>query len=347
MSDPRRQDDPGEQPAAVLRRLVNGYQVSQAIHVAATLGIADRLALAGGPCASDELAAATGCDPEALYRLLRALASVGVFVELDGRRFELNALGEHLRADAAPTLHGWAGFIGRPYYWEAWSRLIDSVRSGESAFRLTHGLGPWEYRATHPEEGAIFDRAMSSLTGQVSAAVVKAFDFSPFRRVVDVGGGSGAFVAEMLAAYPTVSAVVFDQPHVVAHLEPALAEGPLADRCTVIGGDFFSGVPAGADAYVLKSVIHDWPDAESIEILARCRAAGGDGGTVLLVERALAGPNDGPENKFSDLNMLVGPGGQERTADEYRALLTAAGWTLTRVVPTASPMMVLEARATG
>jgi hypothetical protein len=340
MSDPHH---PGEAPAAELRRLVNGYQVSQAIHVAATLGIADRLA--GGPCGSDELAVATGTDPGALYRLLRALASVGVFTELDDRRFELTAVGQHLRAAAAPTLHGWAAFIGRPYYWEAWSHLLDSVRTGENAFRLTHGMGPWEYRAAWPDEGAIFDRAMSSLTGQVSAAVVKAYDFTPFRRVVDVGGGSGAFVAELLSAYPTVSAVVFDQPHVVANLEPVLAGGPLADRCTVVSGDFFSGVPEGADAYVLKSVIHDWPDAESIEILAACRAAGGTGSTILLVERALAGPNEGPDNKFSDLNMLVGPGGKERTVDAYRTLFEAAGCRLTRVVPTASPVMVLEATA--
>jgi hypothetical protein len=298
--------DSAERPAAVLRRLVNGYQVSQALHVAATLGIADRLA--DGPRGCDELSRATGTDADALYRLLRALASVGVFTELDDRQFASTAVSDLLRSDAPVSLHGWASFIARPYYWEAWSHLIDSVRTGENAFRLTHGMGPWEYRAIHPEEGAIFDRAMASLTGQVSAAVVAAYDFSPFRRVADVGGGSGAFVAELLAAYPTVEAVVFDQPHVVANAQAVLVSGELADRCTFVGGDFFTAVPANVDAYVLKSVIHDWADAEAVKILTVCRTCGGPASTILVVERALSGPNEGPDNKFSDLNMLVGPG---------------------------------------
>jgi len=330
----------GQDPAATLRRLTNGYQVAQAIHVVATLGIADHIAAGVHGCR--ELAVATDADADALYRVLRALAAAGVFVEEDDRQFQLTAVGEHLRSDVPRSLAGWAAFIGRPNYWEAWGHLIDSVRTGENAFRLTHGVGPWEYRSTRPEESAIFDRAMTSLTSQVSAAVLAAYDFTPFARVADIGGGSGAFVVGLLTKYPDLSAVLFDQPHVVANAEAVLATGDLAPRCTIVGGDFFGAVPGGVDAYVLKAVVHDWPDAEAIRILSVCRASSPDA-TVLLVERELGGPNENTEGKFSDLNMLVGPGGQERTVEAYRALFEAAGYQLARVVPTASPVIVLEA----
>lgn len=333
----------GEDPVAALRRLVNGFQVSQAIHVAAVLGIADRIA--AGVHDSAALAEATGTDPQALYRVLRALAAAGVFAEHDDRRFDLTPIGEHLRSDGQPTLAGWVSFIGRPYFWEAWGHLLDSVRTGDNAFRLTHGVSPWEYRAAHPDESVIFDRAMASVTSQVSGAVLAEYDFSRFERVVDVGGGSGAFIAALLAACPTVTGVVFDQPHVVAVPEPVLQSGELAGRCTILGGDFFDSVPAGADAYVMKAVLHDWPDAEAIEILMRCRAAGGGSSTAIVVERVLAGPNEGADGKFSDLNMLVGPGGQERSVAEFAALFAAAGYEPPRVYPTASPMTVLEAAA--
>jgi len=335
--------DAREDPAVALRRLTIGFQVSQAVHVAATLGIADHVAAGVHDCA--ELAAATDSDPEALYRVLRALAAVGVFVERDGRHFDLAPIGEHLRSDATPSLRGWASFVGRPYYWQAWAHLLDSVHTGENAFQLTHGVSAWEYRASRPEESAIFDRAMAGLTRQVTAAVLAAYDFGPFACVADVGGGSGAFLVGLLTAYPNLSAVLFDQSHVVANADAVLS-GELAGRCTVVGGDFFASVPAGADAYVMKSVLHDWPDAEAVTILTNCRAAGGTGSTLLIVERALGEANENADNKFSDLNMLVVPGGQERTVDAYRALLDAGGYRLDRVIETASPMMILEAQAT-
>jgi hypothetical protein len=335
--------DTPEDPAAALRRLTIGFQVSEAIHVAATFGVADHVAAGVHDCA--DLAAATETDPEALYRVLRALAAVGVFVERDDRHFDLTPVGEHLRSDASPSLRGWASFIGRPYYWQAWSGLIESVQTGENAFQRLHGVSAWEYRAAHPDDGAIFDRAMAGLTRQVTAAVLTAYDFARFGCVADVGGGSGAFLVGLLSAYANLSAVLFDQPHVIANVDPALA-GELADRCTVIGGDFFVSVPAGADAYVVKSVLHDWPDAEAVTILESCRAAGGAGSTLLIVERALGDANAGADNKFSDLNMLVVPGGQERTVEAYHALLEPAGYRLDRVIETASPMMILEALAT-
>lgn len=329
-----------EQPSAALMRLVNGYQVSQAIHVAAALGIADRLK--DGPQRSDDLAASTGADPQALYRLLRALAAVGVFREGADRRFALTPLGECLRSDAADPVGPWAAFIGEQYHWETWGHLLDSVRSGRNAFRLGYGMSPWEYRAGKLEASQVFDAAMTALSRRVAEAVLAAYDFSPFTRVVDVGGGQGALLASILARHLGTRGVLFDQPHVVSHAEPVLRAAGVADRCEVIGGDFFEAVPAGGDAYVLKAILHDWEDASAAAILGSCRRAIAPGGRVVVIEREIGLANEAPESKFSDLNMLVMLGGQERTRSEYADLFAAAGFALARIVATAAGVSIVE-----
>jgi len=317
-----------------LRRLINGFQASQVIHVAATLGIADLLA--DEPRASQDLAEATGCDPEALYRLLRALAALGVLDERDGRLFALAPLGERLRTDAPGSLHAWAAFVGRDVQWRAWGALADSVRTGENAFRLVHGTDVWQFRAGRPDETAAFDAAMLSLTGSVNAQLLEAYDFGRFSTIVDVGGGRGALVAALRDAYPSSSFVLFDQPHVLDGVD-------LGDRVRVVAGSFFDEVPPGGDAYILKSIIHDWEDDDSVAILRTCRQAFDGDGSLLLVERDLGVPNEAPEAKLSDLNMLVNPGGRERTLDEYGALFEASGFTLVGATPTASGFQVIEA----
>jgi O-methyltransferase domain/Dimerisation domain len=330
-----------ERPSQALRRLVNGYQVSQAIHVAATLGIADLLA--DGPRASDDLAAATGAHPQALYRLLRALASVGVFHEEEGRRFSLTPLGDCLRADAPEPVGGWAAFIGRPPHWRAWGDLLHSVRTGENAFRHVHGAAVWDYRAQHPEEGVYFDGAMTANARQSTAAVLAAYDFGRFARVVDVGGGQGALLAAILAHHPGVRGVLLDQPQVVARAEGMLREAGVSARCEVVGGDFFASVPAGGDAYLLREILHDWEEAEAIAILRNCRQAMAPEGRLLAIEAVIGPPNEGAAGKFTDLTMLANPGGRERTREEYAALVGAAGFRLSGVVPTAMEHSVIEA----
>ncbi len=338
-------NEPDERPAAALRRLIDGYQVTQAIHVAVTLGIADLLA--GGPRGVEDLAEASRSHAPSLYRLLRALASVGIFHEEDHRRFSLTPFGGHLRADAPESLAGWAGLVGRPYYWQAWSELLHGIRTGENAFRHTHGVGVWEYRAHHPEEGAIFDRAMTSTSRQTDRAVVEAFDFGRFRTVVDVGGGHGAFLAAVLVAHPEMTGVLFDQPHVVARAGGLLEAAGVSDRCRIVGGSFFEQVPEGGDAYLLKEIIHDWEDEEAVALLRVCRRVVPPAGRVLLVERDLGGPNADPGPKFADLNMLVSPGGRERTVEEYAALFQAAGFRLSGTTTTPSVMQVLEGAPAG
>ena len=315
--------------AAELRRLVNGYQISNAIHVAATLGLADLLA--DGPKESVELAAVTDSDADAMYRLLRALASVGVFREDEGKVFGLTELGDGLRSDADDSIADWAVFVGRRVEREAWGSLSESVRTGENAFRLAHGVDVWEYRAQHPEEGAVFDRAMSARSRVVIPSLLGAYDFGRFGTIVDVGGGNGTLLAALLDEYPQLRGVLFDQPHVV--------DGVNLERCEVFTGSFFEAVPDGGDAYLLKWIIHDWEDEEATAILRTVRKRNA---TVLLVERIVGPPNETPEVKLIDLDMLVGPGGRERTLDEFEALFEAAAYRLVCATPTADGLHVIE-----
>jgi O-methyltransferase domain/Dimerisation domain len=328
-------------PNAEVRRLVTGFRVSQAIHVAVVLGISDLLA--DGPLAVAELAERTGSHERSLYRLLRALATAGVYEELDGQRFRSTPVGEELRTDAAESAAGQAAFIGRPAYWQAWSSLLHSVRTGENAFRAVHGQDVWAFRREHPDEGAACDNAMTSMSRAVAAASLDAYDFGRFASVVDVGGGRGALLAAILRRWPDLQGVLFDQPHVVAEAPSLLDSVGVAERCRIVTGSFFDAVPTGGEAYVLKSIVHDWSDAEAIAILRNCRRAMPSGATLLIVERVIPGPNEGFDATFSDLNMLVSPGGQERTLDEFAALLSAADLRLTRAIPTASEVTLIEA----
>jgi O-methyltransferase domain/Dimerisation domain len=330
-----------EAPAATLKRLIDGYEVSQAIHVAAVLGIADLLAEA--PRTADELATSTGTNRNALRRLLRALAAVGVFDEDEGGAFSLTAVGDGLRRDTPSSLAAWATFIGRPHHWDAWGQLLAGVETGDNAFKILHGIDVWTYRAEHPEEGDVFDAAMVAMTRRTNASVLDAYDFNGFATLVDVGGGRGTFVAALLATYPSLHGVLFDQPHVLAGAQELLREAGVADRCRVVGGSFFDEVPDGADAYLLKSILHDWEDDEATAILRTCRHAIGAGGTVLVVERVVGPPNEGADTKFSDLNMFVKTGGRERDLREFEALFDAAGFRLDHETPTASGFSVIAA----
>jgi hypothetical protein len=326
-------------PSNTLHRLVNGFQVSQALHVAAVLGLSDHLA--DGPRSVADLAAATSTDERSLQRLLRALVTAGVYdVDEDGR-FANTEVSEGLRRAAPGSLAGWAAFVGRPYQWQAWASLLDSIRTGDNAFAMVHGESVWSYRSRHPDEQEIFDDAMTALTGVVARATAEAYDFGRFGTVVDVGGSRGVLLAAILRRHPTVRGILFDQPAVVAAAS-LLDDAELTGRVERVGGSFFESVPT-ADAYVLKAVIHDWPDDESVAILRRCREAMARDGAVLLVEQLLGSGPDPYRTAFSDLNMLVGPGGQERSLEEYRALFAAADLRLTRAVPTGTAAYVIEA----
>jgi len=319
---------------AQLGRLLSGYRITQAIHVAAVLGIADQLA--DGPRTADELAESTGTHPDTLYRVLRALAAAGVFAEAEDRRFASTPLGDGLRSDVPGSLRDMAVLVGQPYLWTPWGQLLHSVRTGENAFRHVHGESVWEYRESHPDDRAAFDRAMASGTSSVDRALIDAYDFSRFRSIVDVGGGTGALLRALLAAYPNLHGVLFDRPQVV--------DGVRIEGAEVVGGSFFESVPAGADAYLLKWIIHDWEDEESLAILRSTRRAVPAGGTLLVVDRVIGGDDQSLETKLGDLNMLVLPGGRERSLDEFAALFAGAGFELVGSTPTESRLEVIEGR---
>jgi hypothetical protein len=330
----------GPSPSETLRRMIHGYQVSQALYVAATLGIADLLA--GGPRGVEELAESTGAHAPTLYRLLRLLASVGVFAEDDAGRFGLTPLAECLRSDVPGSQRAWAIMVCSPTFWSSWGELLHSVRTGETAFPKVYGMSNWEYRAQHSEEGAVFDAAMTANTALESAAVAGGYDFSRFGVLADVGGGHGLLLATILAANPAMRGILFDQPQVVAGARDLLTRAGVADRCRAVGGDFFESVPREADAYLLKSVIHDWDDERAVEILRSCRSAMDDGAKLLLVERIVRPGNEPDPAKFIDLLMLVMNGGRERTTDDFERLLAAAGFRLSNIVPTGPVLSVIE-----
>lgn len=327
-------------PPATLLQMMTGYWVSQALYVAAKLGIADLLA--DGPVSCEDLAAATDTHAPSLQRVLRALASVGVFTEVSPGSFALTPLAELLRTETPGSMRALAIMYAEEQY-RAWGELLHSVRTGEMAFDHQFGMGYFEYLAQHPEADRVFNEAMTGWTHQLVGAVVDTYDFSPFKTVVDVGGGYGALLTAGLQGNPVTRGILFEQPHVIARAEKQLVAAGIADRCTVVGGDFFAAVPTGGDAYVLSQILHDWDDERCVAILSQCRRAMPDHGKLLVVELVLP-PGDEPSlGKWLDLHMLVLLGGRERTAAEYDTLFRVAGFKLARVVPTPPGPSVLEA----
>lgn len=329
-------------PEATLMPLLMGGFVTQAIAVAARFGVPD--ALVGGPRHADDISAEVGAHASSLYRLLRVLGDFGVLAELPGRRFGLTPVSQLLRSDHPASLRGLAVHFGSDFHRAAWSHLYESVRTGEPAFDKAHGQQQFDYYRSHPEQAAIFDAAMTSVASAIYATLA-AYDFSRFGTVADIGGGNGAYLSGILSAHPALNGILFDLPDVVARSEPVLTKAGVADRCEVVGGSFFDGVPGGADAYVLTAVVHDWDDERSVAILRNVRAAMPEHATVLLGEPVVP---DGPEpsvTKLLDLETLVGTTGRQRTEAEFRDVLDRAGLRLTRVIHSEGPDSLVEAVA--
>ena len=327
-------------PREDLLHLFFGFRISQALYAVAALGIADLLG--AEPQSADELAAASGAHASSLARVLRLLASEGVFAETDDGRFALTPLGEELRRDAPGSLQPAVLFNGSETLWRSWGHLLHAVRTGEPAFDHVHGIDFFEYFRRHPDEGALFDQLMASQTAPTTRAVAAAYDFSSFATIVDVGGGHGALVLGLLEAYPHLRGIVFDQPAVAAGARQAIAAAGLTDRCTADGGDFFVAVSEGGDAYLLKSILHDWDNERCVAILRSCRRVVPADGRLLVIE-LLVPPGNAPSfAKSQDVNMLVNLGGRERTESEYRELFRAAGFALGRTIPAQGELHIIE-----
>jgi hypothetical protein len=324
-------------PAALLETLTSQQVTTRAVTAAVELGIPD--ALAGGPLTVPALAAATGTEPDALGRLLRLLVAAGL-LRRKGDRYALTRLGRALRSDAPGSAAGWARYLAADWHWDLWGRLEHSVRTGETAQVAHHGEPFFSWFASRPEEASVFDAAMDSVTAITTPAVAAACDLRGCSTVVDVAGGHGVLLSALLAANSGLRGTLFDQPAVVE-----AARESVPGDVELVAGDMFESLPAGRDAYVLKWILHDWDDGDAARLLTACRAAAKPGARLLVVEMVRP-QHDRPHPALVlDLAMLLLTGGRERTRGEYAALLAAAGFTLRRVVPTASPFSVLVAEA--
>jgi O-methyltransferase domain len=327
---------------ARLRDMITAFRVSDLVATAAQFRLADYLA--DGPRSSAELAQLCGADPAMLHRVMRALARIElVYMEDDGR-FALAPLGELLRSDIPDSMYKMARLWATDLFKLTWMRLPHSVRTGQSAQEFLFGLRQFDYLSTEPEVAAIFNEGMFAGTLAVAAAALDAYDFSRFETIVDVGGGSGAFATTLVRANPNLRGIVLDLPYCEQGALEHFASAGVGDRCEFVAGDFFKAIPPGADAYVLKFILHDWEDEKCAQILKSCRAAATRDTRLLLVEAVL--PEDGgplTDAVFGDITMIVHTGGRERTEAEYAALLEAAGFRLTRVVPTRVAQSVIEA----
>ena len=323
-----------------LLNLAAGGWIAQAVYVAAKLGIAD--ILEHGPKRPAEIAAITGSDPHALHRLMRTLASVGVFAEDNEERFGLTPLADGLRSSAKVSLRAFAVMLGEDILWRPWGRLLDAVQSGKAAFETVFGERLYDYLTQHPEAAAIFNAAISDRARQENEAVVKAYDWWP-PTIVDIGGGQGSLLAAILASAPASRGILFETPHVTKGGSKLIAAAGLTDRCSVAGGNFFEAVPTGGDLYLMRRVLHGWSDERAKLILLNTRAVMGERSRLVIIEHVLAAGNEPSWGKMLDLQQLVlSDGGRERTLAEYETLFHAAQLSVSRVIKTSSTASLIE-----
>ena len=320
-------------------QIMNGGHVAGAVACLAQLGIPDLID--GAPKSAEELAGQIGADPQALYRLMRATASVGILAEGPDGKFSQTPMSTVLRRNATPSLRSFAIMGGREWHGRGWSHLEYCVRTGKQALEKIYGAHIFDFLKQHPSEGQIFHDAMTELSMIDGPAVADAYNFEGIHSIVDVAGGHGFLLATILKGNPHLRGTLYEAPHVVE----GAVNGPLQpvmERCTLASGDMFSSVPPGADAYIMKHIIHDWPDDRCIQLLKACRKAVNANGRLLVVDSVIEPGNDFSPGKFLDLQMLIFPSGCERTEKQFHDLFVAAGWQLRRIIPTAATDSIVE-----
>jgi hypothetical protein len=317
------------------------HWISRILYVAAKLDLADQLA--GGPKSADELAGPTGTHAPSLYRLMRTLANLGLLSEDARQRFSLTPLGEAMKKNAPGSARATILTMAGDMFLTGFGQLLYSVQTGKSGFEKVLGMPVFDWLGQNPEMASLFSETMIGVHGAEPAAVATAYDFSEMKTIVDVGGATGNLLTTVLGRAPGACGILYDLPHVVRDAPALIQSRGLTDRVTIEPGSFFERVPAGGDAYLLSHIIHDWSEAQCLTILAHCHRAMSRGSRLLLIEMVLPPGNVPHPGKVLDMMMLVGPGGQERTEQEYGNLLKQAGFRLTRVVPTESAVSVVEA----
>jgi O-methyltransferase domain/Dimerisation domain len=320
-------------------QILNGAHVAGAVSCLAQLGIPDLVEK--GPKSAEELAKQIGAQPEALYRLMRATACVGVLSEGPDGKFSETPLSAVLRSNAKPNLRAFAMMGGSEWHGRGWSDLEYCVKTGKQALEHLYGTHVFEFFKQRPEQAQIFNDAMTNLSTIDGPAVADAYNFDGIGSIVDVAGGHGLLLAIILQKNPKLRGTLYEEAHVIAGA-PNGPLKPVMDRCTLLSGDMFASVPAGADAYLMKHIIHDWPDDMCVKLLKACRQSVNAGGKLLVVDSVIHPGNEFSPSKFLDLQMLIFPGGRERTEKQFRDLFTASGWKLNRIIPTAAVDSIVE-----
>ena len=342
MAKHRSKRSPAPRPYDVLFQMVIGKWISQAVGTVVEIGVPDQLTKGARRCG--DIAREADVSEDGLYRLLRALASVGLFAETANRRFKLTPMGQLLRRDHPESVAGYAHFTAHDSTWRPWGRLGYSVKSGLPAFDGVFGVPIFEYLAKNPDVASVFDEAMTSISTVEAGVTCDAYDFKGVETLMDVAGGHGLLLATVLRRHKTMRGVLFDLPHVVPGATATFTRAGIMGRVRIESGDFFKELPSGADAVIMKHIIHDWDDASATRILQTCHRALGPRGKVLIVDPVVPPGNVPHYGKLLDLEMLVlTPRGRERTKIEFTRLLRSAGFRLSRVVPTKSPLSIVEA----
>lgn len=333
--------NPQETPPPVqMMQMITGFWTSCCIYNAAKLNIAD--VIGTNALTADQLAEATHSHAPSLYRVLRALGSVGIFSENEIGEFSNTPLSNTLKSEVPGSMKAMAmAQLGDHY--DGWGNLMYSIKTGNNAFDKVEGMSIWKYYETHPEEGINFMKAMTGVTGAVIMNVLPAYDFTSFKKIVDVGGGNGALLMAVLNTAPQAEGIVFDEEYLKDETKKSIAAKGLSKRCTVESGSFFDFVPKDADAYLMKMVLHDWTDEQCIQILKNCQHAAKSDSKIIVIEAVIPEGNVPHPGKFMDINMMAMTGGKERTAKEFTSLFTQAGLKLSKIIPTHSPMFnILE-----
>jgi SAM-dependent methyltransferase len=334
------QQAPSIPPFAALLQIICAQWEGAAIGAAAKYGIADQLET--GPKTTPELATRLNLHEDSLYRVLRALAGLGIFHEGENRTFSQTPLSDLLRTNARPSLRHVAASWLDNWHWRSIQGICSTVENGRTGAANVLGAELFDYLGAHPDEALSFNRCMTDLSSGEAPAVMATYDFSGFEHIVDVAGGAGRLLAAILASVPELRGTLFDQPSVIEQAKSDAILAPFADRCQLIGGDFFEAVPAGVDAYIMKHIIHDWDDERAAKILKNCRRGLKPGGKLLVVDRVIGPPNTPDPKKFFDIAMMLMPGGRERSETEWNALYASAGFRVTRIMQTPAPHSIIE-----
>ncbi|MCP4573647.1 MAG: methyltransferase [bacterium] len=325
-------------PPAQLMKFIVGMWISKPLYVTAELGIADMLV--DGPRSIEELARASQTHAPSLYRVMRALASVGIFCETEGKRFELTPMAEYLKTGAMRSI---ALLFNSDWADQAWGCLMESVKTGDTAFEIAHGMPVTDWLEVNPRAAEVFNEANAVKAGSSHSAIVEAYDFTGQRTLTDVGGGLGILIAEILVANPSMNGIVAETPSVLPGARRTLKEMGIEDRCQVMECDFFESIPSGSDAYLMSNILHDWSDEQCGIILSNCHRAMTMESKLLIVEMIIPPGNEPSVAKLLDLEMLVTTGGRERTKEEFKILLESSGFGLSRIIPTNGDVHIIEA----